>query len=291
MLLPQQRFFDDRLPAMMFQKSLCVAILIAAGTSVASAQPVPPSEDPAPPCKPTRANQKVTMSFANPSRVQDIAVAMHGMSCKAVVFSEDARRLGSRVTILGSEKLLPAQAMKLMVDAIEATGLVVVQQPKAIIIKLPPGVAPTCSDAPAVTTDAPTNSGSGSKDADADADATAALIAAGIKTIDDTHREIKRSLIDSILANPMSIAKGARVVPSMLDGKTNGFKLYAIRPSSVYAALGLLNGDTVTSINKMELTSADKALEAYSKLRDATAVEIQLLRRGKPLTLTITVVK
>ncbi|HEY4241661.1 MAG TPA: type II secretion system protein GspC [Kofleriaceae bacterium] len=111
----------------------------------------------------------------------------------------------------------------------------------------------------------------------------------GIKKIDDTHFEIDKSLVDKVLLNPMAVSKGARVVPSMKDGKPDGFKLYAIRPSSAFAKLGLTNGDTLNSINGFDLTSADKALEAYTKLKDATSLEVDVTRRGKPVSLNYTV--
>lgn len=108
---------------------------------------------------------------------------------------------------------------------------------------------------------------------------------AGIKKIDDNNYEIDKSLVEKVLLNPMAVAKGARVVPSMKNGKPDGFKLYAIRPSSAFAKLGLANGDTLQSINGFELTSADKALEVYTKLREATSLEVEVTRRGKPVTL------
>jgi general secretion pathway protein C len=107
----------------------------------------------------------------------------------------------------------------------------------------------------------------------------------GIKKIDDNNYEIDKSLVEKVLLNPMAVAKGARVVPSMKNGKPDGFKLYAIRPSSAFARLGLANGDTLQSINGFELTSADKALEVYTKLREATSLEVEVTRRGKPVTL------
>ena len=107
----------------------------------------------------------------------------------------------------------------------------------------------------------------------------------GIKKIDESNYEIDKSLVEKVLLNPMAVAKGARVVPSMKNGKPDGFKLYAIRPSSAFAKLGLSNGDTLQSINGFELTSADKALEVYTKLREATSLEVEVTRRGKPVTL------
>jgi len=112
-----------------------------------------------------------------------------------------------------------------------------------------------------------------------------AAVDSGIKKIDDSNYEIDKGLVEKVLLNPMAVAKGARVVPSMKNGKPDGFKLYAIRPSSAFAKLGLSNGDTLQSINGFELTSADKALEVYTKLREATSLEVEVTRRGKPVTL------
>jgi general secretion pathway protein C len=116
-----------------------------------------------------------------------------------------------------------------------------------------------------------------------------ASVDAGIKKLDESNYEIDKSLVEKVLLNPMAIAKGARVVPSMKNGKPDGFKLYAIRPSSAFARLGLANGDTLQSVNGFELTSADKALEVYTKLREATSLELEVTRRGKPVTLKYTI--
>jgi S1-C subfamily serine protease len=110
-----------------------------------------------------------------------------------------------------------------------------------------------------------------------------------IVKVDDNTFIIPRTTVDTLLANPMAIGKGARVVPSMKNGVANGFKLYAIRPSSVYAKLGLNNGDTIHAMNGFELTSADKALEAYTALRNATDVQVEITRRGNPMTLSYTI--
>ncbi len=120
---------------------------------------------------------------------------------------------------------------------------------------------------------------------DGDKDDMQASIDNGIKKTGDNTYEIDKSLVDKVLANPMAVARGARVVPAVKNGKPDGFKLYAIRPSSVYSKLGLSNGDTLQAINGFELTSADKALEVYTKLREATQLEVEVTRRGKPLTL------
>ncbi len=142
------------------------------------------------------------------------------------------------------------------------------------------GATPPATPVAAVETPAAT---------DENKDDLQASIDNGIKKIDDNTYEIDKSLVDKVLANPMAVAKGARIVPAVKNGKPDGFKLYAIRPSSVYSKLGLTNGDTLQSINGFELTSADKALEVYTKLREATSLEMEVTRRGKPVTLKYTI--
>jgi general secretion pathway protein C len=143
------------------------------------------------------------------------------------------------------------------------------------------GEAPMPSTVPAVVAENPTPTGDG--------DDLTAAIESGIKKIDETTFEIDRSLVEKVLANPMAVAKGARVMPSSKNGEPNGFKLYAVRPSSVYAKLGFANGDTLHAINGMELNSMDKAMEVYSKVRDAQSLQVNVTRRGKPVTLSYTI--
>jgi general secretion pathway protein C len=120
-------------------------------------------------------------------------------------------------------------------------------------------------------------------------DEMTAAIDAGIKKVDDTTFEVDRALIDKLLANPLAASKGARVTPSIKNGKPNGIKLYAIRPSSIYSKLGLSNGDTIHSINGFELDSLDKGLEVYQKVKDASSLQVSVTRRGKPVTLNYSI--
>jgi general secretion pathway protein C len=92
--------------------------------------------------------------------------------------------------------------------------------------------------------------------------------------------------VNDLLANPMSVARGARVVPSpATNGQPSGFKLYAVRPASVFAKLGIRSGDTVTSVNGFDLSSPDNALEVYTKVREASHLSVSVIRRGKTMTL------
>jgi type II secretory pathway component PulC len=112
-----------------------------------------------------------------------------------------------------------------------------------------------------------------------------------IEKVDDTHVKMPRKTADHFVQNPMAAAKGARIVPAMKNGQPDGLKLYAIRPSSLYARIGLFNGDTLHRINGIDVSTPDRMLEAYTKLKDAKEFTLDLTRRGQPVTQVITITK
>lgn len=113
---------------------------------------------------------------------------------------------------------------------------------------------------------------------------------AGITRVDATHYTLARDLIDRALAAPTPLLRTARIVPAIADGQPAGVKLYAMRPGSPLVVLGLANGDTLRAINGLPLTSADRALEAYGRLRTTAALTLELTRRGQPMTLSYEIV-
>ena len=233
---------------------------------------------------------KIAVSFKPEVSLQELAMWLTSFTCKNVVFGTDVAKHATKLVIIApGQPMTPKQAIQLFIDGVQSTGLVVKQKPNTFTISLGPKMPKACPDL-AVAAEEPLKTPP-APPPDPDAEKLAELVDKGVRKVDDTHYEIKASLIEAILINPMQVAKGARVVPAMKDGKPVGFKLYAIRPTSFYAKIGFANGDTIKSVNGMELTSADKGLEVYTKLRDAKKLEIALERRGKPLMLTFTIVK
>jgi len=110
-----------------------------------------------------------------------------------------------------------------------------------------------------------------------------------IKKLDDLHYEVPRSTLERVVANPDDFSRGARVVPSFQHGMMAGFKLYAIRPGSIFAAIGLQNGDTVRAINGYETDTLEKLQEIYPKIKDAKELAIDITRRGSYELITIAV--
>ena len=114
-------------------------------------------------------------------------------------------------------------------------------------------------------------------------------VGAGIKETGTDTYEIPRDEINKALGNLNDIAMQARIVPAFKDGVATGFKLFSIRPDSLYTKIGIQNGDIIRRINGFEMNSPDKALEIYSKLKESTRIEIEVDRNGSPVRKTYNV--
>ncbi len=100
---------------------------------------------------------------------------------------------------------------------------------------------------------------------------------------------VKREFVEGLFANPASLAKQARVMPSGKDGETKGFKFYGIRPGSLPKLLGMKNGDLLTSVNGTELKSVDQVMGLLTKLRRASNLSVTIERKGETITKDITI--
>ena len=88
--------------------------------------------------------------------------------------------------------------------------------------------------------------------------------------------------MNGALTNLNDLAMQARIVPSFKNGQADGFKLFSIRPDSLYSKIGIQNGDVIERINGLDINSPDKALEAYGKLKSANALDLTVERNGAP---------
>jgi general secretion pathway protein C len=115
-------------------------------------------------------------------------------------------------------------------------------------------------------------------------DPFAADLAKGIKKLGEHNYELQRNTLESVLGNMALLSRSARIVPEMKDGKAAGFRLFAVRPDGPFAMIGMQNGDIISSINGLEITSPEKALEVYAKLKSASHLSMGMERNGQKIT-------
>ncbi len=120
--------------------------------------------------------------------------------------------------------------------------------------------------------------------ASAASDPLSAELDRGIKKLSENSYEIQRSTLESVLGNMNLLSRSARIVPEIRDGKAAGFRLYSVRPDGPFAKIGMQNGDVISSINGLEITSPERALEVYSKLKSASHLSLGLERNGQKVS-------
>ncbi len=107
-----------------------------------------------------------------------------------------------------------------------------------------------------------------------------------IKQVGENQYVIRRQDLQKATGNLNALATQARIVPAR---KENGFRILNIRNGSLYQRIGIQNGDIVKSINGIDISSPDKALQAYSRLQSASNISIDIIRRGNNQTLEYTI--
>jgi len=97
------------------------------------------------------------------------------------------------------------------------------------------------------------------------------------KTADDKF-VIDRREVEKTVANLNEVFTQARAVPYFEDGKTVGFRVFAIKPGSVFEKIGLQNGDIINRVNGVELTDPTKAITLFTELQNEGHIAVDLQR-------------
>lgn len=162
---------------------------------------------------------------------------------------------------------------------IERLRVIVINNNRREFIDSTPGDGSGVAPPPPVVSARPVNSGP----------PPSVALGTGVKQLSDNDYEIPRAEIDKTLANLNDVAMQARIVPAFKDGVAQGFKLFSIRPDSIYSKIGIQNGDVIKRINGFDLNSPEKALEIYSKLKESSRIDIEVERNGAAVRKTYNV--
>lgn len=97
---------------------------------------------------------------------------------------------------------------------------------------------------------------------------------------------IDQRALNAALDNIGQAMTDARLLPSVKDGKVEGFKLSEVKPQGVFGALGLKNGDVLARINDFPVDSPEKAIQSFMTLKGQNRIKLDLIRDGAATSLT-----
>jgi general secretion pathway protein C len=91
---------------------------------------------------------------------------------------------------------------------------------------------------------------------------------------------VNKRELNSAFQDLSKILTQARVVPHFKDGKTVGFRIFAIQPNSIYQKLGLKNNDIIARVNGVLIDDPTKGLQLFNALKTESNIKLDIEREG-----------
>ncbi len=110
-----------------------------------------------------------------------------------------------------------------------------------------------------------------------------------IQQVGQGNYVIPESQFKSATQNMGELLTQARVVPNIAGNRINGYRIFAITPGSLYANIGLQDGDVIHSVNGIQITTPESALQLFQQLQNEKRFTVNIDRNGQSMTLNYTV--
>lgn len=95
---------------------------------------------------------------------------------------------------------------------------------------------------------------------------------------------IDQRALNAALDNIGQAMTDARLLPSMKDGKVEGFKASEVKPQGIFGMIGMKNGDVLLRINDFPIDSPEKAIQSFATLKGQSRIKLDMIRDGQPTT-------
>lgn len=97
---------------------------------------------------------------------------------------------------------------------------------------------------------------------------------------------IAQDVLQSSMNNINELLTQVRIRPYFRQGKPEGLIVSQIQANSIFAKLGLMNGDIIASVNGKQMSTPEEAFQLYNSLNSGAQVSIEITRRGQKKMLT-----
>jgi len=95
---------------------------------------------------------------------------------------------------------------------------------------------------------------------------------------------IDQRALNASLDNIGQTMTDARLLPSIKDGKVEGFRVSEVKPQGIFGTIGIKNGDVLLRINEFPIDSPEKAIQSFASLKGQNRIKLDLVRDGQPAT-------
>jgi general secretion pathway protein C len=95
---------------------------------------------------------------------------------------------------------------------------------------------------------------------------------------------VDQRALNAALDNIGQAMTDARLLPSMKDGKVEGFRASEVKPQGIFGTIGIRNGDVLVKMNDFPIDSPEKAIQSFGSLKGQSKIKLDLIRDGQPTT-------
>jgi general secretion pathway protein C len=127
------------------------------------------------------------------------------------------------------------------------------------------------------------------KIADSGSNAIRALpVGSSVSQRDSTNRSATslRGYREEFQKQPLKIFEHVRFVPVRSRDGLKGYRVLPQKNRDLYNKLGIRPSDLVTSVNGVSLTNDREAMKLIDTLKDASTIQVDIVRNGQPQSLT-----
>jgi general secretion pathway protein C len=95
---------------------------------------------------------------------------------------------------------------------------------------------------------------------------------------------IDQRALNASLDNIGQAMTDARLLPSIREGKVEGFRASEVKPQGIFGTVGIKNGDVLLRMNDFPIDSPEKAIQSFASLKGQSRIKLDLIRDGQPMT-------
>ncbi|MEQ1795491.1 MAG: hypothetical protein ABL970_15015 [Nitrospira sp.] len=99
-------------------------------------------------------------------------------------------------------------------------------------------------------------------------------------------RVIDRREVEAAMADLPRLLTQARVVPYVVNGVPNGYRMDYIAPASFYEKIGIQYGDVLQRVNGVDVRDPSTMLSLFQQLKNERMVKVDMVRNNQKTTMT-----
>jgi general secretion pathway protein C len=111
-----------------------------------------------------------------------------------------------------------------------------------------------------------------------------------VQQVAEDSFQVQREQVDQAMRNPAELFSQARILPKYENGQMTGVQLNSIQPGSLFEEIGIRDGDVITQVNGIVVSSPQDSTALLRELTESNVFEVSVQGAdGQPRTLSYTI--